>query len=81
MKLSKKQQEIVDHIESKKEQSQKNEGSLVKISAGFYIVTIEGETITIDRMENGEWIAREFDYKWYADPAATLKEVRQDLGI
>lgn len=60
--------------------------SLTRAESGEYFVVINNELIDIRRQNNDEnsefyWIASEMHNAWYSDPATTLRELKQQLGI
>jgi hypothetical protein len=72
-------------MKEKQQQAKDKPNKLIKISPGWYLVFVNGEMVEINQYDEGpnknQWIAREYNYKWYSDPMPTLKSIKISLEL
>ena len=68
-------------LEGHKDKAKKKAGRLHRVAPGWYLIFRNNELVELNRLENGEWIAREYNHKWYSDPQLTLRNLKLHIGV
>ena len=79
-------------IDAKFHEACNNPKKLIKIYAGWYVVSLGprlpgmlSEVIEIDHLDEGPsqgwWIAREWNSSWHSDAYPTLRDLKEALGL